>query len=81
MSWYVYMVRCRDGSLYTVITNDLQRRLDAHNAGIGAKYTKSRRPVCLVYQEAVPDKATALRRECAVKRLTKAQKEQLVVRP
>lgn len=81
MSWYVYMVRCRDGSLYTGITNDLQRRLDAHNAGIGAKYTKSRRPVCLVYQEEVPDKATALRRECAVKRLTKAQKEQLVCRP
>ena len=80
MSWYVYMVRCRDGSLYTGITNDLQRRLDAHNAGIGAKYTKSRRPVTLVYQEEVPDKATALRRECAVKRLTKAQKEQLVGR-
>ena len=77
MSWYVYMVRCRDNSLYTGSTNDLSRRIQVHNSGKGAKYTKSRLPVTLVYQEECPDKSTALKRECEIKRLTKAKKEQL----
>ena len=77
MSWYVYMVRCRDNSLYTGSTNDLSRRIQVHNSGKGAKYTKSRLPVTLVYREECPDKNTALKRECEIKRLTKAKKEQL----
>jgi len=78
MSWYVYMVRCRDNSLYTGYTDDPDRRLAVHNAGKGAKYTKSRRPVQLVYREECPDKSTALKREYAIKRLTKAEKENLI---
>ena len=77
MSWYVYMVRCRDNSLYTGYTNDPQRRSAVHNAGKGAKYTRSRLPVTLVYQEECADKTEAQRREYAIKRLTKAQKEAL----
>lgn len=77
MSWYVYMVRCRDNSLYTGSTNDLSRRIQVHNSGKGAKYTKSRLPVTLAYREECPDKSTALKRECEIKRLTKAKKEQL----
>ena len=77
MSWYVYMVRCRDNSLYTGYTNDPQRRLMVHNAGKGAKYTRSRLPVTLVYQEEFSDKIEAQKREWAVKQLTKAQKEAL----
>lgn len=78
MSWYVYMVRCRDNSLYTGSTNDLPHRIQVHNAGKGAKYTKSRLPVTLVYREEYPDKSAALKREWAIKQLTKAKKEQLV---
>ena len=77
MSWYVYMVRCRDNSLYTGCTNDLSRRLAVHNAGKGAKYTKSRLPVLLVYQEKCEDKSAALKREWAIKTLTKTEKEDL----
>ena len=77
MSWYVYMVRCRDNSLYTGYTDDPDRRLAVHNAGKGAKYTKSRLPVSLVYQEPCTDKSTALKREIALKRLTKIKKEAL----
>lgn len=78
MSWYVYMVRCRDNSLYTGCTNDLSHRIQVHNAGKGAKYTKSRLPVTLVYQEACGDKSAALKREAAIKRLRKAQKEAMI---
>ena len=78
MSWYVYMVRCRDNSLYTGYTDDPDRRLAVHNAGKGAKYTKSRLPVTLVYREECPDKSTALKREYAIKHLTKAGKENLI---
>lgn len=77
MSWVVYMVRCRDNSLYTGCTNDLSHRIRIHNAGKGAKYTKSRLPVALVYQESCADKSEALKREIAIKRLTKAKKEEL----
>ena len=78
MSWYVYMLRCKDGSLYTGYTDDPQRRLAVHNGGKGAKYTRSRLPVTLVYQEEFPEKSDALRREAAIKKLKKAQKEGLL---
>ena len=78
MGWYVYMLRCRDGTLYTGSTNDLERRLAAHNAGKGAKYTRGRRPVTLVYWESCPDRSSALRREYAVKQMSRSQKLELV---
>ena len=74
MSWTVYMLRCGDGSLYTGCTDNIVRRLAAHQSGRGAKYTRSRLPVELVYQETAVDKSAALRREIAIKRLTRAQK-------
>lgn len=78
--WTVYILRCGDGTLYTGCTNDLPRRLEAHRRGRGAKYTRSRLPVALVYQEAAADKSAALRREMAVKALTRAQKLALIER-
>lgn len=79
MSWYVYMVRCRDGTLYTGSTSDVDRRVAVHNSGKGAKYTRSRLPVLLAYREVCPDKSAALRREIAIKRLSKPQKEALIL--
>lgn len=73
-SWSVYMLRCGDGSLYTGITNDLDRRIAAHSRGSGAAYTRSRLPVSLVFQEPATDRAAALRREAALKRLPRAAK-------
>ena len=78
MSWFVYMLRCGDGTLYTGVTDDVPRRLAAHRSGKGAKYTRGRGPLELVYQEAVPDKSAALKREIAVKRLTRQEKERLI---
>lgn len=75
---YTYMVRCSDGSLYTGWTNNLDQRIKAHNAGTGAKYTKSRRPVELVYYEEYESKIDAMKREYAIKHLTKQKKEKLV---
>jgi putative endonuclease len=72
------MLRCRDKSLYTGITNDVPRRLAAHTAGKGGAYTRSRRPVRLVYQEPARDRSAALRREAALKRLSAVQKWALV---
>ncbi len=74
---YTYIVRCADGTLYTGWTNDLEHRMAAHNAGKGAKYTASRRPVELVYAEAHADKVHAMQREYRIKRLTRAEKEAL----
>lgn len=73
-TWYVYILRCADGTLYTGITTDPERRLAQHNAGTGAKYTRGRRPVALCYQETLPTKGDALRRELAVKALSREQK-------
>lgn len=70
----VYILRCGDGTLYTGCTNDLPRRLKTHQSGKGAKYTRTRLPVELVYQEPAPDKSQALRREAAIKRLSRAEK-------
>lgn len=72
--WYVYILRCADQTLYTGITNRLQQRLHAHNAGKGAKYTKGRRPVHLLYWETCKDKSAALKREAAIKKMKRAEK-------
>ena len=72
--YWVYLLRCGDGSLYTGCTNDLARRLRAHQSGRGAKYTRSRLPVELVYREPAADRSAALRREAAIKALTRAEK-------
>lgn len=74
MAAFVYMLRCKDGSLYTGWTNDLEHRLAMHNGGRGAKYTRGRGPLELVYSEELPDKEAALRRECAIKKLRREQK-------
>jgi len=76
--WLVYMLRCRDGTLYTGATNDLARRLDRHAAGRGSRYTRSRLPVRLVFSEPARDRGAALRREAALKRLTRREKLALV---
>lgn len=72
--WFVYMVRCVDGSLYTGITKDLKRRRQQHTAGTASRYTRSRRPVELVYQEARPSQSSALKREVAIKAMTRRGK-------
>lgn len=71
---WVYLVRCRDGSLYCGWTVDVAKRVTAHNAGRGAAYTRSRKPVTLAWCEQCSDKSAALRREIAIKRLTRRQK-------
>jgi putative endonuclease len=76
--WLVYLLRCRDGSLYTGITNDLDRRLKAHAAGTASRYTRSRLPVTLAYSEPQPTKSAALKREAAIKRLSRRAKLRIV---
>ena len=76
--WRVYLLRCGDGSLYAGATNDMARRLARHAAGRGGRYTRSRLPVVLVYEEPVRGRSAALKREAALKRLTRAQKLALV---
>jgi putative endonuclease len=78
--WTVYLLRCRDGSLYAGITNDLSSRLARHNAGTASAYTRARRPVRLVYEEPQRDRSAALRREAALRRLPRAEKLALVRR-
>lgn len=78
MSWQVYILRCCDDTLYTGITDDLPRRIAAHNAGKGAKYTRGRGPVTLVYAEICDDKSSALKREHAIKSLSRANKLELI---
>jgi predicted GIY-YIG superfamily endonuclease len=79
--WLVYLVRCSDGSLYTGITNDLPKRLDAHAAGRASRYTRSRLPVTLAYTEPQPSKSRALKREAAIKKLSRRQKDALIGGP
>lgn len=74
---YTYMLECKDGTYYIGYTNDLEKRIKAHNEGKGAKYTKGRGPVKLVYYEEYEDKNTAMRREWEMKQLTRTQKEML----
>ena len=75
---YTYVHRCRDGSLYTGWTNNLKKRLEDHNLGRGAKYTRAHLPVMLVYYESFPTKEEAMKREAAIKRLSRPQKERLI---
>ncbi|MCF2667962.1 MULTISPECIES: GIY-YIG nuclease family protein [Lachnospiraceae] len=75
---YTYIVRCKDGSLYTGWTNDIEKRIKAHNEGKGAKYTKSRRPVKLVYYEEFQTKEEAMKREYAIKHMRRKEKEKII---
>lgn len=77
-SWYVYILRCGDGTFYTGITTDVPRRLAAHQSGRGAKYTRGRGPLHLVYQETCATHSDALRRELAIKSLTREEKQHLI---
>lgn len=74
----VYILKCSDNSLYTGWTNEINRRVEAHNQGQGAKYTRGRSPVRLVYLEFLKDKSAGLKREAAIKRLSRKQKEKLI---
>ena len=76
--WFVYILRCADDTLYTGITKDLTRRCDQHNAGTASRYTRSRLPVELVYEELQPSRSLALKREFAIKALTRQEKELLI---
>jgi putative endonuclease len=76
--WFVYIVECFDGTLYTGITKDVAARVEAHCLGEGAKYTRGRGPLILVYEEQVVGKSAALKREHAIKKLTRAKKKELV---
>ena len=78
MMWYLYILRCKDGSLYTGITTDVEKRLEAHQSGKGAKYTRGRGPLALVYKEEYGDHSEALKRELEVKALTRAEKLKLI---
>lgn len=75
---YTYILECSDGSYYTGWTNDLHKRIQAHNDGKGAKYTRSHRPVTLAYYEAFETKEEAMKRECEIKKLSRKEKEALV---
>ena len=76
--WYLYILRCRDGSLYTGITTDVDKRFEAHCTGKGAKYTRGRGPLELVYREECGDHSAALKREIEVKKLQRQKKEALI---
>ena len=77
-AWFVYIVRCSDGSLYTGISTDVSRRCEEHNAGTASHYTRSRLPVVVIYQEAQANRSLALKREYAIKTLTRLEKESLI---
>ena len=77
--WFLYLLECSDGSLYTGITKDLEKRLAKHNDGSASRFTRTRRPVHMVYRETCGSRAEALVRECAVKGLSRAKKEALIV--
>ncbi|MBL4883406.1 MAG: GIY-YIG nuclease family protein [Planctomycetaceae bacterium] len=76
--WFVYIVQCADASLYTGISKDVDRRIKQHNAGTASRYTRSRLPVEIKYQEQQPDHSSALKRELAIKALTKKAKQSLI---
>lgn len=76
--WYLYILRCRDGSFYTGVTTDIDRRLRQHRKGTASRYTRSRRPLMLIHQEKCGNRSQALRRECVVKALSRRRKEELI---
>jgi putative endonuclease len=78
MSCYCYIVECADGSFYTGWTTDIERRVKTHNAGRGARYTRMRRPVKLVYHEPQPNQSSAMKREHVIKRMTREKKQKLI---
>lgn len=78
MDWQVYILKCSDGTFYTGITNNLNLRIKKHNLGKGAKYTKNRLPVSLVYKESTLDKSQSLKREIAIKKLPRDKKLELI---
>jgi len=78
LHWLVYILRCNDGSFYTGITNDLSRRLQAHQDGKASRYTRSRLPVKLVYLESARNRSTAIKRELIIKRMSRKSKEELI---
>ena len=78
-SWELYILRCGDGTLYTGIARDAEKRLEVHRSGKGAKYTRGRGPLQIVYRERCPDHGTALRREYAIKQLSRDKKERLIL--
>ncbi len=77
--WSVYIVECSDGTFYTGVTTELERRINEHNDGTGAKYTRHRHPVRLVYSEPANDRSAATKRELAIKRLTTDRKRELII--
>ena len=77
-TWYLYILKCKDGTFYTGITTDVEKRLEMHRSGKGAKYTRGRGPLELVYSETCENHSQALKRECEVKKLPKDQKLQLI---
>lgn len=77
-TWYLYILRCKDGSLYTGITTDVEKRLEAHRLGRGAKYTRGRGPLELVYREECGDHSAALHRELEIKALPREEKLKLI---
>jgi putative endonuclease len=78
VAWFVYVLRCRDGTLYTGVTTDTGKRTLEHNRGTGARYTRARRPVRLVYVETAADRAAAQRRESEIKRMRRGEKQALI---
>ena len=79
-TWKLYILRCADGTLYTGITTDVERRFAEHSSGKGAKYTRGRAPLELVYSEDCGDKSTALRRELEIKAMTREEKLKLITK-
>jgi putative endonuclease len=80
MAYYCYILKCADGSFYTGWTTDPERRVKQHNTGSGARYTRSRRPVELIYVENQPDRSSAMKRENAIKKFSRAQKWALITK-
>ena len=78
MKWFVYMLRCKDNSIYTGITNDLKKRIETHLSGNGSKYLRGKLPLKLVYRESFQDRSTASKREIEIKKLNKKEKELLI---
>ena len=78
MKWFVYMLRCRDNSIYTGITIDLEKRIETHLSGNGSKYVRGKLPVYLVYKESFPSRSAASKREVEIKQLKKKEKETLI---
>lgn len=79
MAFYCYILECADGTFYTGWTTDPERRLKQHNKGTGARYTRSRLPVKMVYLEPQPDRTTAMKREMSIKRLSRKRKKRLII--